>query len=102
MNAKTLALDQYNRERRRLNARLGFLLVALTPVPGILIRAGLPALQMLTSPMRLDIAVRIAVPESLVVVPHARRPPPCVRPTAHTRAEAYRPPRPRETVHRKA
>jgi hypothetical protein len=30
MNAKTLALNQYTRDRRRLNTRLGVVMVALT------------------------------------------------------------------------
>ena len=47
MNAKTLALDQYARDRRRLNTRLGLVMVALIPLPAILLRASLEPLQML-------------------------------------------------------
>ena len=35
MNPKTLALDQYARDRRRLNTRLGLLMVVLIPLPTI-------------------------------------------------------------------
>ena len=49
MNAKTLALDQYNRDRRRLNTRLGLFMVAQIPLPAILLHARFEPLQMLAT-----------------------------------------------------
>ena len=49
MNPKTLAFDQYTRDRRRLNTRLGLFMVALIPLPAILLHARFEPLQMLAT-----------------------------------------------------
>ena len=62
MNAKTLALDQYNRDRRRLNTRLGLLMVVLIPLPAILLRARFQPLQMLAVVVGIALGVGIVYP----------------------------------------
>ena len=62
MNAKTLALDQYNRDRRRLNMRLGLLMVLLIPLPAILLRARFEPLQMLTLIVVVALSVGVIYP----------------------------------------
>lgn len=62
MNAKTLALDQYNRHRRRLNTRLGLLMVALIPLPVILLRARFQPLQMVALVVVVALSVGIIYP----------------------------------------
>ena len=62
MNARTLALDQYNRDRRRLNTRLGLVMVALIPLPAILLRARFEPLQMLATVMGIALGVGIVCP----------------------------------------
>ena len=62
MNAKTLALDQYNRDRRRLNTRLGLLIVALIPLPAILLHERFEPLQMLATVVVLALGVGIGYP----------------------------------------
>src|SRR5882672_592333 len=62
MNAKTLALDQYNRDRRRLNTRLGLLMVVLIPLPAILLRARFEPLQMLAVVVGIALGVGIVYP----------------------------------------
>jgi len=62
MNAKTLDLDQYNRDRRRLNTRLGLLMVVLIPLPAILLRARFEPLQMLTVIVIVALSVGIIYP----------------------------------------
>ena len=62
MNAKTLALDQYNRDRRRLNTRLGLLTVLLIPLPAILLRARFEPLQMLAVVVGVALGVGIVYP----------------------------------------
>ena len=62
MNAKTLALDQYNRDRRRLNTRLGLLIVALIPLPAILLHERFEPLQMLATVVVLALGVGIVYP----------------------------------------
>lgn len=62
MNARTLALDQYTRDRRRLNTRLGLLMVALIPVPAILLRARFEPFQMLATVVALAVGVGIVYP----------------------------------------
>ena len=62
MNAKTLALDQYNRDRRRLNMRLGLLMVVLIPLPAILLRARFEPLQMLALVVVVALSVGIIYP----------------------------------------
>ena len=62
MNAKTLALDQYARDRRRLNTRLGLFVVALIPLPGILLRARFEPLQMLATVTAVAVGAGIVYP----------------------------------------
>ena len=62
MNPKTLALDQYARDRRRLNTRLGLVMVALIPLPAILLRARFEPLQMLATVMGIALGVGIVYP----------------------------------------
>jgi peptidoglycan/LPS O-acetylase OafA/YrhL len=62
MNAKTLVLDQYNRDRRRLNTRLGLLMVVLIPVPSILLRARFEPLEMLAVVVGIALGVGIVYP----------------------------------------
>jgi hypothetical protein len=62
MNAKTLALDQYTRDRRRLNTRLGLLMVVLIPLPVILLHARFGPLQMLATIVVLAVGVGIVYP----------------------------------------
>lgn len=62
MNAKTLALDQYNRDRRRLNTRLGVVMVALIPLPAILLHLRFEPLQMLATVVVLALGAGIVYP----------------------------------------
>ena len=62
MNAKSLALDQYNRDRRRLNTRLGLLIVVLIPLPAILLRARFEPLQMLATVVAVAVGTGIVYP----------------------------------------
>lgn len=62
MNAKTLALDQYNRDRRRLNTRLGVLMIFLIPLPAILLRVRFQPLEMLALVVAIAVAVGIVYP----------------------------------------
>ena len=62
MNAKTLALDQYNRDRRRLNTRLGLFMVALIPLPAILLHARFEPLQMLATVVAVAVGAGIVYP----------------------------------------
>ena len=62
MNARTLALDQYNRDRRRLNTRLGLLMILLIPLPAILLRVRFQPLEMLALIVALAVAVGIIYP----------------------------------------
>jgi hypothetical protein len=62
MNAKTLALDQYTRDRRRLNTQLGLLMVVLIPVPAILLHVRFEPLQMLATIVVLAVGVGVAYP----------------------------------------
>jgi len=62
MNAKTLALDQYARDRRRLNSRLGLFMVALLPLPAILLRAGFEPPQMLATVTAVAVGAGIVYP----------------------------------------
>ena len=62
MNAKTLALDQYNRDRRRLNTRLGLLMVVLIPLPAILLHARFEPLQMLALIVVVALSVGVIYP----------------------------------------
>ena len=62
MNARTLALDQYNRDRRRLNTRLGLLIVVLIPLPAILLRARFEPLQMLALVVVVALSVGVIYP----------------------------------------
>lgn len=62
MNVKTLALEQYSRDRRRLNTRLGLLMVALIPLPAMLLHARFEPLQMLATVVVLALGVGIVCP----------------------------------------
>ena len=62
MNAKTLALDQYNRDRRRLNTRLGLLMVVLIPLPAIVLRVRFEPLEMLAVVVGITLGVGIVYP----------------------------------------
>ena len=62
MNAKALALNQSVRDRRRLNTRLGFLMVLLIPLPAILLHARFEPLQMLATIVVLAVGVGIVYP----------------------------------------
>jgi hypothetical protein len=62
MNAKTLALDQYARDRRRLNTRLGLFMVALIPLPPILLRARFEPPQMLAIVVAVAVGTGIVYP----------------------------------------
>ena len=62
MNEKALALDQYTRDRRRLNTRLGFLMIVLIPLPAILLHARFGPLQMLATIVVLAVGVGIVYP----------------------------------------
>src|SRR5437660_6498964 len=62
MNAKTLDLDQYTRDRRRLNTRLGLLVVVLIPLPAILLHARFEPLQMLATVVIVAVGVGIVYP----------------------------------------
>lgn len=62
MNAKTPALEQYARDRRRLNTRLALLMVVLIPVPAILLRARLEPLQMLATVVAVVVGTGIVYP----------------------------------------
>lgn len=62
MNARNLALDQYTRSRRRLNARLALVIVGLIPLPAILLRARFQPMQMLIAVMAVATGVGIVYP----------------------------------------
>jgi hypothetical protein len=62
MNARNLALDQYTRSLRRLNARLALVVVGLIPLPAILLRARFEPLQMLIAVMAVATGVGIVYP----------------------------------------
>jgi len=62
MNAKTLTLDQYTRDRRRLNTRLGLFMVALIPLPAILLHARFEPLQMLATVVAVAVGGGIVYP----------------------------------------
>ncbi len=62
MNAKALALDQYAHDRRRMNTRIGLFMVALIPVPAILLRARFEPLQMLATVVTIAVGVGIVYP----------------------------------------
>jgi uncharacterized membrane protein len=62
MNTKALTLDQYTRDRRRLNTRLGLLMVVLIPLPPILLHARFEPLQMLATVVVLAVGLGILYP----------------------------------------
>ena len=62
MNTRNLALDQYTRSRRRLNARLALVIVGLIPLPVILLRARFEPLQMLIAVVAVATGVGIVYP----------------------------------------
>jgi O-antigen/teichoic acid export membrane protein len=54
--------QNYERQRRRLNARLGLIVFALVPLPAILIAVGLPPLWMLLAIASLGMSIGILYP----------------------------------------
>jgi archaellum biogenesis protein FlaJ (TadC family) len=62
MNPKALTLNQYARDLRRLNARLGLVMVAMIPVSVILLRARFEPLQMLATVVLLAVGLGIVYP----------------------------------------
>lgn len=62
MNTKALALNQYVHDRRRLNTRLGLLMVVLIPLPAILLHARFEPLQMLAIIVVLAVGLGIVYP----------------------------------------
>src|SRR5258706_1865393 len=62
MNAKALALDQYAHDRRRMNTRLGLFMVALIPLPVILLHARFDSLQMLAIVVAVAVGTGIVYP----------------------------------------
>src|SRR6266852_6847275 len=52
----------YERQRRRLNARLGLMVFALLPLPAILIAVGLSPLKMLLAVASLEMSIGILYP----------------------------------------
>jgi hypothetical protein len=54
--------QNYQRQRRRLNARLGLMVFALLPLPGILIGVGLSPLRMLLAVALLGMSIGILYP----------------------------------------
>src|ERR1700688_4250175 len=54
--------ENYDRQRRRLNARLGLMVFALLPLPAILIAVGLSPLRMLVAVASLGMSVGILYP----------------------------------------
>ena len=62
MNVRTLALDQYNRDRRRLNTRIGLLMILLIPLPAILLRARFKPLEMLAAVVVAAVVLGIVYP----------------------------------------
>ena len=81
MSAKTLTLDQYARDRRRLNTRLGLLVVALIPLPAILLHARFEPLQMLATVMVIAVGAGIAYPVWWRAKHHPYRDDPCEKRT---------------------
>src|ERR1700688_235223 len=54
--------QNYERQRRRLNARLGLMVFAFLPLPAILIAVGLSPLRMLLAVASLGMAIGILYP----------------------------------------
>src|ERR1700730_19099190 len=57
-----MSWQEYEQERRRLNARLGMIVIALLPLPAILIAVGLPPLRMLLAVASLGVSIGILYP----------------------------------------
>ena len=62
MNTKTVPLDQYTRDRRRLNATLSLVIVGLIPLPAILLHARFKPLEMLVTVAAVAAGVGIVYP----------------------------------------
>src|ERR1700686_2246810 len=54
--------QNYERQRRRLNARLGLMVFALLPLPAILVAVGLSPLKMLLAVVSLGMSIGILYP----------------------------------------
>src|ERR1700730_12771775 len=57
-----MSWQEYEQERRRLNARLGMIVIALLPLPAILIAVGLSPLRMLLVVASLGVSIGILYP----------------------------------------
>jgi hypothetical protein len=62
MGAIDVTWREYEQQRRRLNSRLGLVVLALLPLPAILIAAGLSPLRMLLIVASLGVSVGILYP----------------------------------------
>jgi hypothetical protein len=62
MGAIEVTWREYEQQRRRLNSRLGLVVLALLPLPAILIAAGLSPLRMLLIVASLGVSVGILYP----------------------------------------
>ena len=62
MEPRELSWQEYERQRRRLNAKLGLLVFALLPLPAILIAVGLSPLRMLLAVASLGMSIGILYP----------------------------------------
>ena len=62
MGAIQVTWREYEQQRRRLNSRLGLVVLALLPLPAILIAAGLSPLRMLLIVASLGVSVGILYP----------------------------------------
>ena len=62
MNTRNLALDQYTRSLRRLNTRLALIMVAMIPLPPILLHARFEPLEMLVTVLVVAVGVGIGYP----------------------------------------
>src|SRR6202171_3480631 len=62
MEPRELNWQEYERQRRRLNAQLGLIVFALLPLPSILIAVGLSPLRMLLIVASLGLSIGILYP----------------------------------------
>jgi hypothetical protein len=62
MGPREESWQNYERQRRRLNARLGLMVFALLPLPAILIAVGLSPLRMLLAVASLGMSIGILYP----------------------------------------
>jgi len=62
MRPMEVSSQEYEQQRRRLNARLGLVVLALLPLPAILIATGLSPLRMLLIVVSLGVSIGILYP----------------------------------------